>query len=158
MNCLYKSDEALLDYTAGRMNADKMAALDLHMQTCPDCAALRFEQTAVWDALDAWEPAPVSVDFNRRLWQRIDAADAAPWYQRLADSFRFGNWKPAFALTAAMVVIAAGFILDHPAELRQATSAEGVSTTEAEQVEQTLDDLQLLHQFDSVTAAVPKQM
>ena len=158
MNDPCKLDETLLDYTAGRLSPDKTATLDLHMQTCPDCAALRLEQTAVWDALDAWEPAPVSVDFNRRLWQRIDAAEAAPWYQRLGDSFRFGNWKPAFALTAAMIVIAAGFVLDHPAE-RATTGAEGVSTTEAEQVEQTLEDLQLLHQFDSFTpAAAPKQM
>ena len=38
----------------------------------------RSEQAAVWEALDVWEPAPVSVDFNRKLWRRIDAAAADP--------------------------------------------------------------------------------
>ncbi len=49
------------------------------------------------------------MDFNRRLWQRIDAAAAVPWYKN------FGAiWKPAIPLTAAIVVIAAVFLLDHP--------------------------------------------
>jgi hypothetical protein len=45
-------------------------------------------------------------------------------------------------------MIAAGFLLDHPGTR---TSATGVSVREADQVEQTLDDIQLLHQLDAVT-------
>jgi hypothetical protein len=154
MNCPLKNDEAtLLDYAAHRLDATRTAMLDRHTHECPDCAALLLEQAAVWDILDTWEPAPVSVDFNRKLWQRIDAADAAPWYRRLAESLRFGNWKPAVPLAAAMVVIAAGFMLDHPqnraGDKKLAGTPETVSASEAEQVEQTLEDLQLLHQFDS---------
>ncbi|HEX4133513.1 MAG TPA: hypothetical protein VHY84_02730 [Bryobacteraceae bacterium] len=156
MNCPLQTEETdlLLDYSAGRLDAARAAALTQHMEQCAACAAFRTEQTAVWNALDLWEPAPVSMDFNRRLWQRIDAAAAAPWYQSLRDSLRFTNWKPAIPLAAAVIVIAAGFLLDHPGQQAR-TPEPGVSVTnvslrEADQVEQTLDDIQLLQQLDAV--------
>jgi anti-sigma factor RsiW len=150
VTCPLQQEEAnlLLDYSAGRLDAARAGALALHMETCPKCASFRDEQTAVWNALDLWEPAPVSVDFNRQLWQRIEAAAAAPWYQRLGESLRFANWKPVIPLTAAILVIATGFLLDHPGAQ---SPAPGVSVTEADQVEQTLDDIQLLQQLDPVT-------
>ncbi len=155
MTCPLQTDETdlLLDYSAGRlsrpgMDATRMAALVQHMETCHDCASFLMEQKAVWDALDLWEPSPVSVDFNRRLWQRIDAAAAAPWYISLAEWFRLDNWKPMIPLTAAVLMIAAGFLLDHPGARNPGA---GVSVREADQVEQTLDDIQLLHQLDAVT-------
>lgn len=149
MTCPLQSEETylLLDYSAGRLDAARAAILARHMETCPDCASFRKEQKTVWNALDAWEPAPVSMDFNRRLWQRIDAAAAAPWYQSLAESLRFANWKPVVPLTAAILVIAAGFLLDHPGAKNP---VPGVSAKEAAQVEQTLDDIQLLGQLDTV--------
>ena len=151
MTCpLQQMEEAdlLLDYSAGRLDARRAAMLAQHMETCPECATFRQEQKAVWDALDLWEPAPVSMDFNRRLWQRIEATTAAPWYTVLFESLRFGNWKPAIPLTAAVLLIAAGFVLVHP---QTRSAAAGVSVREADQVEQTLDDIQLLHQLDAVT-------
>ncbi|HWE50084.1 MAG TPA: hypothetical protein VG273_09860 [Bryobacteraceae bacterium] len=155
MNCPLKTEEAglLLDYAAGRLDAQTTAMLNKHMQTCVECAAMLRDHATVWKALDAWEPAPVTLDFNRRLWQRIGAMEAAPWYERLADSMRMSHWKPALTLAVATLIIAAGFMLDHPGS-RIGTPGAGVSATEAEQVEQTLEDLQLLHQFDSATAPV----
>jgi len=152
MTCPLQTEETdlLLDYSAGRLDARETAVLAQHMESCPACASFRKEQKAVWDALDLWEPAPVSVDFNRRLWQRIDAAAAAPWYTSLAESFRFANWKPVIPLTAAVLLIAAGFLLDHPGARNP---ARGISVREADQVEQTLDDIQLLHQLDAVMPA-----
>ena len=153
MNCPLKTQETdlLLDDAAGTLarrglDAATMAALRSHMETCPDCLAFRAGQKNVWEALDLWEPAPVSQDFNRRLWQRIDAAAAAPWYVRLADSLRMTSWKPLIPLTAAILVIAGGFLLDHPGAT---TKTPDVTIIEADQVEQTLDDIQLLRQLDS---------
>lgn len=148
-----KETDLLLDAAAGRlahrgMDAARQAALLQHMDTCAECAAFRKEQKAVWKALDLWEPAPVSMDFNRRLWQRIDTAAAAPWYESFAEWLRFANWKPVIPLTAAILVIAGGFLLDHPGSKN---TVPGVSVTEADQVEQTLDDIQLLRQLDGVT-------
>lgn len=148
--------DLLLDYSAGKLPAAKLSMLEEHMGVCSACAAFRVGQAEVWQALDAWEPAPVSMDFNRRLWQKIDAAEAAPWYRKLADSLRMGAWKPALPLTAAVFLVAAGFMMDHRTSVSfsQGTSAsssisDGVSVSEADQVEKTLDDLQLLRQLDA---------
>ena len=32
--------------------------------------------------MDAYEAMPVSMDFDRKLWAKIDAEDAQPWWQR----------------------------------------------------------------------------
>jgi len=143
MTCPLHTEKAdlLLDYAAGRLDAARTAALAQHMAGCPGCTRFATEQAAVWNALDELEPAPVGMDFNRRLWQRIDAAAAAPWYKNFGEI-----WKPAIPLTAAILVIAAGFLLDHPGA-RQ-TRVPGVTVQEANQVEQTLDDIQLLDQLD----------
>ena len=158
VNCPLRKEETahiLLDYSAGRLDTAATSVLERHMESCPECAAFRVEQAAVWNALDAWEPSPVSPDFNRRLWQRIDAAEAAPWYERLAESLRIAAWKPVLPLTAAILIVAAGFLFDHPGGRSPlpGAAANSVSVTEAEQVEQALDDIQLLRQLN--TAAAP---
>jgi anti-sigma factor RsiW len=154
MTCPLQTQETdlLLDYSTGRLDAARTAMLSRHVESCPACSSFRTEQTAVWNALDLWEPAPVNMDFNRRLWQRIDAAGAAPWYRSLRNSLHFANWKPLIPLTAAILVIAAGFLLDHPRDSAPVpgVSVMGVSLKEADQVEQTLDDIQLLQQLDAV--------
>jgi len=147
-------NELLLDYASGRLNnpasAIRKARLERHMEECPACAAFRIEQTAVWEALDLWKPAPVSLEFNRRLWQRIEAA-AQPWYNSLAESLRMANWKPMVSLTAAILVIAAGFMFDHSAaRTGEHPGFSNMTIREADQVEQTLDDIDLLHQLDAV--------
>ena len=103
MNCpLLEQTDLLLDYTAGRLDSATAALFERHMENCTHCAAFRTEQAVLWNALDAWEPEPVSLSFNRTLWQRIDAIAAEPWYRRLIDGFRFGAWKPALPLAAAV--------------------------------------------------------
>jgi anti-sigma factor RsiW len=170
MNCPLLREETadvLLDYTAGRLDPSRSALIERHMKGCAACDAFRLEQAAVWHALDVWEPAPVSLDFNRKLWQRIDAQ--VPWYRSLADALRFGNWKPAAPLAVAILVIAGGFLMDHQGDrvpnsgavpTIQGVSVQGVSVNEADQLEQTLDDIQMLRQLDSVAApnGIAKQM
>lgn len=156
MNCPLEFEETaglLLDYSAGRLDAARSALLDRHMENCVRCTAFRAEQAMLWNTLDAWEPEPVSAAFNRTLWQRIDAIAAEPWYRRLIDSFRFGAWKPALPLAAAMCVITAGFLLDHShaPTTTSVAGASGVSITEVDQAEKALDDIQLLRQLDSAS-------
>jgi anti-sigma factor RsiW len=150
--------DLLLDYSAGKLDGEpnkaRRIALEDHMAECSDCAAFRVGQAEVWQALDVWEPEPVSMDFNRRLWQKIDSAAAAPWYRKLADSLRMGAWKPALPLTAAVFLVAAGFMMDHRNVLPNSATpsvamTDGVSVSEADQVEKTLDDIQLLRQLDA---------
>jgi anti-sigma factor RsiW len=167
MNCpleIQQSAEILIDYTARRLDAARTALLERHMQSCPACARFRREQAVVWVALDAWEPSPVSSDFNRRLWQRIEALDTAPWYERVSDFFRFNPWRPVFPLAAVFLVLIAGFLLDHRLSNKTPVAngpASSVSIIEADQVEQTLDDIQLLRQFDAAaepSGGGPRQM
>ena len=158
MNCPLHSEETagiLLDYTARRLDENSKAMLERHMASCSECAAFRDEQAMVWTALDAWEATPVSMDFNRNLWARIDAAEAAPWYVRMGHALRLGSWKPVAPLALAGLVIAAGFLMDHPANRAPVGGASAkVSVSEADQVEATLDDIELLYQFES--AGEPK--
>ena len=158
MNCPLLSDQTadvLLDYSAGRLEPSRVVTLETHMQSCDHCVTFRREQADLWAALDTWEPEPVSVSFNRTLWHKIDLAAAGshskkPWYRNLADAVRSGAWKPAFPLGAAALVIAAGFLFDHPTRPTNAGEPAAV-ILEADQVENTLEELQLLRQFDAAS-------
>jgi anti-sigma factor RsiW len=158
MNCPLRREETtdlLLEYSARRLDASRAATLERHVEVCAECSAFLAAQTAVWDALEEWALPPVSMDFNRRLWQRIDRAAELPWYRSLMDSLRAANWTPVFPMAAAVLVIAGGFLLDHRGERAVTPNAAtpGVSIIEADQLDQTLDDIQLLRQLDSVTAS-----
>ena len=158
MNCPLQSEDTLdllLDYAAGRLDPARSAVLEHHMELCACCAAFRTEQKVLWNALDEWEPEPVSPSFNRTLWQRIDAVAGEPWYRRCIDALRFGGWKPAFPLAAAACVVTAGFLLDHTSapKPRVSVMTSGVSVAEVDQLEKTLDDIQLLRQLDSASHA-----
>ena len=147
-----ETTDLLLEYSARRLDAARAATLARHVDVCAECSSFLAAQTAVWDALDEWDPPPVSMDFNRRLWQRIDRAAELPWYRSLIAALRAANWKPVFPMAAAVLVIAGGFLLDHRGERAVTPNAatQGVSIIEADQLDQTLDDIQLLRQLDSV--------
>jgi hypothetical protein len=156
MNCPIRTEETaelLLAYTARRLDPVKTAILESHMDVCAQCAEFRNRQELVWQALDAWEAPAVTADFNRRLYRRIDAEAAAPWYTRLFNT-PWAMWKPAIPLVAAGLLVVAGFVMDHGLGVTTSspTPAIRVSVTEAEQVENALDDLQLLRQLDSNAA------
>jgi anti-sigma factor RsiW len=154
MHCPIQNEETaelLLAYTARRLDPSKMALLERHMDLCPQCAEFRASQNIVWQALDAWEAPAVTPDFNRRLYRRIEAEAAAPWYQRLFAA-PWTMWKPAIPLAAAGLVVVAGFMLDHSGSMSAPNVSPAihvVGVAEAEQVENALDDLQLLRQLDS---------
>jgi hypothetical protein len=160
MNCPIQNEETaelLLAYTARRLDAAKTAILESHMDICAQCAQFRVQQEMVWQALDAWEAPPVTADFNRRLYQRIESESAAPWYTRLFTT-PWSMWKPAIPLACAGLIIMVGFVLDHPVSFSpSAPPAIRVSVTEAEQVENALDDLQLLRQLDTGATSSPAE-
>lgn len=151
-------DDVLLDYTAGRLDAAKAALLEQHADKCARCASLRTTQAEVWASLDAWKPEPVSAGFNRELWRRIDAMKAPSWSERLADAVHFNLWKRAAPLAVALGLVVTAYVFDHsanqPVSPAAGTNAAMVVTaTQADQLEQTLDDMQLLHAVDAEVAA-----
>ncbi|MDQ1473939.1 MAG: hypothetical protein QOJ99_5419 [Bryobacterales bacterium] len=130
MNCPLLSEQTsdvLLDYSAGRLDAARATTLQKHVLVCDACSAFLAGQAEVWAALDTWKAPPVSISFNRRLWQKL----------------RFRIWKSAVPVAAAALIIMIGFVYDHKSQKSQ---------MEIDQVERTLDDIQLLRQFDVARA------
>jgi anti-sigma factor RsiW len=153
MSCLAKNDEnldRLLAYSAGKLDMESTLTVERHLRVCPECAEFYAAQRGVWNALDAWEVPAVSEGFDRRLFERIEKASAAPWYLRWVDALRPLVAQPALPLALATLVVATGFLLDHPSSVRTPSRAPAIATAaDAEQIERTLDDLEMLRQFDA---------
>jgi|SRR5579872_6383774 len=143
MNCPSRSHEnreLLADYVAGNLAPERAAALERHLESCVECTRFVEEQRLVWDAMDQWEPQPVSADFNRRLYHAIDREQPARWFERLLGPL----WRPVLPLAAACLLIVAGLVLHAPQAAVPVDSRVGV---EPEQVERTLDDMQMLREL-----------
>ncbi len=150
MRCPIESEETselLLEYCARRLDPAAAAVLERHMAGCPACRELFAGQRAVWEALDAWDAAPVARDFDRRLYRRIEREGSSSWWQRV-----LGPIAPVLAhrglpiAAAAGLLIVAGALIETrvPAGAAPETRVEAV---QAEQVERTLEDLELLSNF-----------
>jgi hypothetical protein len=144
--------ELLLSYSARRLNPESTAILEAHMELCPACREFRDGQRALWEALDQWEARPISPDFDRRLYRRIEEQEQLGWWARIFGSARPMFLRPALPLAAAAcLVLVAGFIIDNPGRVA-APVAENPQVREVEQVERTLEDLEMLRQFNLVSA------
>jgi anti-sigma factor RsiW len=162
MNCPIKSrnPEVLVGFAAGELDPETARALEQHLTGCAACRSMAAHQTAVWKALDAWEAPAVSPDFDRRLYRRIDEAARFSWWERLTRAFRRMPLRQAVPLTAsAGLLLMAGLLLHHPGPI--APAAPRGEVVRANQVERTLDDLDLLRQFgpaDSTESTHPHAM
>ena len=155
MNCPMENREHgqwLLDYRAGKLEPKLEAGLEEHIAACGACGEFARGQRAVWEALDGWEAAPVSADFDRRLYRRIEAQVA--WWELLVRPFR----SPLRAVTprgilaataAACLLLTAGALLERPAisPAPAPTDMAQVDTVQPEQVERTLDAMEMLNEF-----------
>ena len=149
MNCPIKTEENadwLVEYSAGRLDHERASLVARHMEACQDCARFVQAQQAVWNALGQWEPEPVSADFDRRLYQTIEAKPKS-WINRIFRPLQ-PLWRPAVPLAAACLLIVAGVVLHTPqAPANTAGSQVRAEKIEAEQVERALDDLQMLREL-----------
>src|SRR5438132_2349384 len=110
--------ELLLSYSARRLNPESTSILEAHMELCPACREFRDGQRALWEALDQWEARPVSPDFDRRLYRRIEEQEQLGWWARLFGPLRPVFLQPALPLAAvACIVLVAGYFIDDPARL-----------------------------------------
>jgi len=150
MNCPIKTHENrewLLEYSAGRLDRERTAIIERHMEACPACARFVEEQRVVWDALGQWESPELSADFNRRLYQKIDQAQPSSWLAKFLHPF----WRPMVPVAATCLLIVAGVVLHTPTAVVNPAHSR-VESVEPEQVERTLDDLQMLREL-SITPA-----
>jgi anti-sigma-K factor RskA len=160
MNCPINSGdgEHLLDYAAGKLTGEPRARMELHIANCPDCREFAGGQQTVWQALDAWEPAAVSMDFDRRLYQRIE--QKATWWSRIT-----GSLNPLFrhALTiaaAAGVLVVAGLLMNRPSAspvppVEQSAQVESLTP---DQMQAALDDMEMLREFNHLVPGHESKM
>jgi len=154
MDCPIKTQEDtnwLLDYTAGRLRGERAAQFARHVETCGDCAGFVNAQQVVWNALDQWEPEAVSLDFDRRLYRRIEESRPSSGFpgmvRRLFHPLQ-PLWRPVVPLAAACLLVVAGVMLHAPqAVIAPADGTARVEKVEPEQVERTLDDMQMLREL-----------
>jgi len=144
-----ESVEWLLAYASRKLDAGGGVELERHLEVCPACRELAAGQRAVWDALDDWEAAPVSSDFDRRLGERI--AGRVSWWDLATRPFRpLTAWRALPVAAAACAVFLAGLVFlersSGPAPAPPATAQ--VEALEPDQVEHALDDLEMISQFD----------
>lgn len=156
MNCPLETREnaqVLLDYCTRSLEPESVATLERHIAICGACREFADRQRAVWQALDAWEAAPVSADFDSRLYRRIEAQ--VSWWDLLVRPFRplrhvtLGRTLPAAAMACLLVM--AGVLLEHPGVLPAPAPPGGdmaqVDTVQPEQVEHALDAMEMLNEF-----------
>jgi anti-sigma factor RsiW len=164
MNCPMENregEELLLNYVLGALNAQEAASFDQHILNCTACSKFAHGQKAVWEALDLFEPASISADFDRRLYQRIEKVS---WWERWWDRAVATLSSPVLThrglpiAAAAAVLAIAGFIWEHPyatpGQPQSALSAE-VQTVQPDQVQHALDDMEMLREFNHLMRSEP---
>jgi anti-sigma factor RsiW len=160
MRCPIETEEnaeLLLSYSARRLDPDRREALEAHMAACASCREFRDGQAALWEALDQWEARPVSMDFDRRLYRKIEEQQQLGWWARIFGPSRPMFLRPALPLAAtACLLLVAGFIIDTPGR-GPAPVVEGQQVREVEQVERTLDDMEMLRQFNLAAPAAESE-
>jgi len=150
MNCPLEAPESadlLLEYCARSLSPESTAILERHIAVCPACRHFADGQRAVWEALDSWEAAPVSADFDRRLYSRIESE--ASWRERVWRAVRpiFAYRGIPAAATACLLVTAGVVMLDRsvrPVHAPPVNPDIAVVEVQADQVETALDAMDVL--------------
>jgi anti-sigma factor RsiW len=161
MRCLIENgenSELLLAYCARKLDAETTAVLERHMEICPACREFAANQRAVWAALDAWEAAPVSADFDRRLYHRIE--QEVSWWDLLIRPFRPMLVRQAMPIAAtAVVMLMAVGLMRQPspvAPVPQTESAQ-LESVQPEQVEHALEAMEMLSDFNHQVRAAANE-
>jgi len=153
MNCQMEgrdSAEIVLAYCAGKLDRGRAAMVEEHLKNCAACRELAGGQQAVWNALDAWEAPPVSPDFDRRLYARIEK-EVSIWDLILRP------FRPLFVrqglpvAAAAAVLLMAGYLMDRPAGMAPGVPGAAQATVESvapEQAEQTLQEMEMMRELN----------
>jgi hypothetical protein len=153
MQCPLKSSQdgdVLLDYCAHKLSAGAAAAFQRHIAICEECGRAAADQRRVWSALEMWDAAPVSTDFDRVLHARIEQHEERKWWQHARDRLANGfGWKPAVSVAAACVTVIAAIVISVPDRRAELPVQERsrIETVEPEQVERTFEDLEMLKQL-----------
>jgi len=140
--------EVLLAYSSHKLDAAEQSLLDGHVESCPACREFVLAQRAVCDALDAWEAGPVTADFDRRLFRRID--ERVSWFDRVVRPFQWFGFRHVVPIAAsAGVVLMAGLLLQRTAVMPPGPERDTaqMEALQPEQLERALDEMDALSQL-----------
>lgn len=155
MRCPIESQETaelLLAYTAQRLEAEKAAIFEQHIETCPSCREFANAQQAVWKALDAWEAMPVSPDFDRRLYRRIE--ERGSWWNLLLRPFQPVLVRQGLPIAAAAcLLVMVGVLVERPVVMNVEQPAVQVESVQADQVDTALEEMEMLREFHRTVRA-----
>jgi len=144
-----ESAELLLAYCSRKLDIARTRILEDHIQICPACRQFAEGQKAVWQALDAWEAVPVSADFDRRLYRRIEQGLSG--WGRLAGALRPILFRQGLPITvAAALLIVASVLLERPAGVPPA-SPESVQAEDP--AEHALEEMEMVREFSRIVRA-----
>lgn len=108
MNQNHPTIEELVDYLHRELTPEADAALLVHLEACPDCAARYEEQAQLSESLRAYARASerdVPQGVIAGIWDTIERETARPaWHEQLVAFFR-----PAYALPVAAILLLAIF-------------------------------------------------
>lgn len=139
--------DALISYGSGALSASRRETLERHLNDCEICRRAVDARKTVWDALDAYRAFEPSGDFDRRLYARIAEEARQPWWRiPLSRYFTPFGFRAAAPVAAACIAICAAFIfrVPEPAPARPVAVEHRINV---DQVERTLDDLDMLKQL-----------
>jgi anti-sigma factor RsiW len=148
--------ELLLAYCARKLDSETERVLERHMEHCDACRKFGESQKLVWTALDAWETSPVSMDFDRRLYRRIESEQQKGWLSRLFSPVMPPSlppiFRPALPLAAACITLLAVFLINTPTQSDLSRQVR-IEKVDVDKVESALEDLDMLQQFSVVATA-----
>ena len=159
MNCPLENQEGpalLLGYCSGSLETDSAVQVQRHLEACSKCREFVEKQSAVWQALDVWEAPPVSSDFDRRLYQRIE--QQVSWWEMLLRPFRPVLQYRALPIAAAagLLIIASVLLERQPVVAPTPVSQTAqVDALQPDQVEHAIDEVEMLSQFNHLMRSDP---
>jgi len=140
--------ERLLDFSTGLSTAADAAALKQHLELCPACLEVVTGHQAVGAALETWEAPPVSPDFNRRLYRRIETE--VSWFDRLLRPVRpLLAWRALPVGAAACLLVIIGIAMRQTGSVTPAPANAPIEIAQPEQVVHALDVMEMLDTLDT---------
>jgi anti-sigma factor RsiW len=126
--------------------------LEQHLKTCPACRDFVAQQQAVWAALDEWEAAAISAEFDRQLYRRIETQ--LSWWERRLRPLRPLLVRHALPVAAAAcLLVTVWIVLERPRAVTPASQNTHLEISQPELVVQALDDMEMLDNLDRAVRA-----
>jgi len=146
----------LLAFVAHELDAPQTAAMAEHAAGCSACREWMAGMGGVHRALDAWEAPPVSADFDRRLFARVEKE--VSWWDVVLRPFRPATGSRALPIAAAAgLLIAAGLWIGRPGAgpvLSVPASAQ-MEPLPPDQAQHALEEMDLMQQFSQMVHSDP---